>query len=500
MTWSTTSATSCPTRERLGRCYGSGFADLVFDEVLPSFPSEHRHHAFGVDEARLLANVYPWFFPRAAEAVASGDESRAFHDQLRGGITQEILYPARGGFGGFAAGFADKLDRDGIDVRTGVGDIDLEVQPGTHRVEWVEAGGPAHPGRALLLGAGVGPPVQSAGAAVPGRGDRPGRRSAAFGSTALRTRRTTRSWSAIPGSAINRVHFPDELRGTDEPPDADRVRLPSECGRVDAGRRRVARSVARRRARVGLLDEDHQVEEFDFRSFQMHFNAFGAEGRAAPGCRPLVAGSSEQSPSDRSVDGESQPEPVRAAGAAAGQRGADRPGRALRMIANSPSCPASVKPARPEQLTRGLVVAMYVGGERVHLLVPAERGFELAQHPATHALFAAACLDGEADRPDAVTDVDAHLTDRTTHALALSIDATRGPRARWETTPRAVPGRPRARIGSSGSTRGRCAARAPPRCRRAWRPGTTGRRSLAGGRRPPTGPPATRSPPARSAR
>jgi len=265
-----------PTRERLSDCYGPGFADLVFEEVLPSFPSEHRHHAFGVDEARLLANVYPWFFPRATQAVASNDESRAFHDRLRAGITQEIVYPARGGFGGFAAGFIDKLDRDRIDVRTGVGDIQLEVRPGTHRVEWVEAGGRLRADH-HFWGQGWAPlcgllelPCQDVATdrVVLGsfRLDRPAH--AAYHEILV----------GDPRFRINRVHFPDELRGTDEalmqiefafPAMADGWTLDADDWRD--------RWFEDARA-IGLLDEAHRVEEFDFRALKMHFNAFGAEG------------------------------------------------------------------------------------------------------------------------------------------------------------------------------------------------------------------------------
>ena len=54
-----------PTRKRLAECYGKEFTDLIFDETLPSLPAENRHRAFDIDEARLLTNIYPWFFPRA---------------------------------------------------------------------------------------------------------------------------------------------------------------------------------------------------------------------------------------------------------------------------------------------------------------------------------------------------------------------------------------------------------------------------------------------------
>jgi len=266
-----------PTRERLSRCYGSGYAELVMDEVLPSFPSEHRHREFGVEESQLLTNVYPWFFPRAEQALASEDESRAFHDRLRAGVTQEILYPAAGGFGGFAAGFLEKLDRDRIDVRTGVGDIHLEMHPGTHRVEWVEAAGERLSADHYFWGQGWAPLCDLLG--LPCQDVATDR--VALGSFRLDKPARTPYLEILVGDPrfrINRLHFPDELRGNADHLMQIEFAFPASADgwTLDAGEWR-DRWLEDTRA-IGLLDEAHRVEEFDFKAIKMHFNAFGAEG------------------------------------------------------------------------------------------------------------------------------------------------------------------------------------------------------------------------------
>ena len=43
--------TDRPTRENLAKFYGKPFADLIFDEALPSYPSDYRHCTLGVDES-----------------------------------------------------------------------------------------------------------------------------------------------------------------------------------------------------------------------------------------------------------------------------------------------------------------------------------------------------------------------------------------------------------------------------------------------------------------
>jgi glycine/D-amino acid oxidase-like deaminating enzyme len=274
-----------PTRDRLSRCYGQPFTDLVFDEVLPSFPSEARHLAFGVDEARLLTNIYPWFFPRARRA-SSADESRAFHDRLRAGIEQRILYPKAGGFGGFAEGFVRQFDPACIEVLTGIGDLSIDVVPGTHTIESVSTRNRRFTaphyfwaGSWSALCDLLGIPCQQAAT------DR-----VLLGSFRL-DRPAGEPWHEIlvgdPAHHLNRVSFPARFRESDDPLMQVEFAVPTaETWPTDADHwQRVWVDSARR---LGLLDAAHRVEEFDFRSFVMHFNGFGAEGEPLRDADPAL--------------------------------------------------------------------------------------------------------------------------------------------------------------------------------------------------------------------
>lgn len=275
-----------PTRERLSECYGTGFADLIFGEVLPSYPSESRHLQFGVDEARLLTNIYPWFFPRGKRSAPSADESRAFHDRLRTGTPQAVLYPAEGGFGSFAHSLADGLIADGVELVLGATDLEVVVGP-AHRAEYVATGdrcfaatryfwASAWPGLCAVLGL----PCQDVAT------DR-----VILGSLRLDRAPNTDHHELLVGDPslwINRIHFPSAFRGTtdhlmqvefavpiadatwSEDPDDWRTRW------VDDLRR------------LGILDTDHTIEDFDVRSFVMHFNGFGAEGEALRDADPTL--------------------------------------------------------------------------------------------------------------------------------------------------------------------------------------------------------------------
>lgn len=265
-----------PTRERLGRVYGRAFTDLIFDEVLPSYPSEARHRAFGVDESRLLANIYPWFFPRASRVSATGDESRTFHDRLRAGIPQRVLYPRQGGFGGFAEGFRRHFDPAVVEVQTGVDDLHVELCPGTHRIEWVGGNGrrftaphyfwaASWSGLCRLLGL----PCQEVAT------DR-----VMLGSFRLDRPAVTPCHEILvgdPAHHLNRIYFPGLFRESDEPLVQVEFAVPqaADWPTDPAHWQRVWLESLRR---LGLLQADHRVEEFDFRAFPLHFNGFGAEG------------------------------------------------------------------------------------------------------------------------------------------------------------------------------------------------------------------------------
>lgn len=265
-----------PTRERIARHYGKGYADLIFDEVLPSFPSESRHLAFGVDEARLLPNLYPWFFPRARRKPKTGDASRAFHDRLREGILQDILYPREGGFGGFAAGFVQKITAQGATLVTGAGDLALDLEPGTHTVRAVHALGRrftaphyfwATSWDALCKELGLPCQVVATDRVMLGsfRFDRPP--VSAFDEILV----------GDPKLRMSRVYFPQRFRCSAEHLMQVEFAVPvtSEPSLDEAHWRDVWLGDARA---LGLIGPEHRTEEFVLKSFVMHFNAFGMEG------------------------------------------------------------------------------------------------------------------------------------------------------------------------------------------------------------------------------
>lgn len=265
-----------PTRERLAACYGRDFTEFIYDEVLPSYPTENRHRQFGVDEALLLTNIYPWLFPRARRVGVPQDESRAFHDRLREGKEQTVLYPSAGGFGGFAEGFARKLDRRRVEIVLDAGDVQLDVEPGSHTVGSIEARGRTFRAERVFWAASwpalcglLGLPCQEVAT------DR-----MLLGSFRLDRPAATDYHEILvgdPSHRINRVYFPARFRESDEP-----------LMQVEYAFPRVEERPLEREwwldawwsdlLRLGLVGERHEVAEFDFRTFCLHYNAFGMEG------------------------------------------------------------------------------------------------------------------------------------------------------------------------------------------------------------------------------
>ena len=267
-----------PTRAQLARCYGPRFVDLVFDEVLPSYPSEHRHRAFGVDEARLLTNIYPWFFPRARRSAPGADLSRRFHDRLRDGVPQEILYPMAGGFGGFAEGFRRGLDPARVAVVTGTTDLHLELVPGTHQVAWASLGGRRLTARHWFW-AGAWPALCKL-LALPCQDVATDR--VLLGSFVLDRPAASPYHEILVGDPrhwLNRIAFPAKFRCAEDPLVQVEFAVPvAEPWPTDAGTW-LGRWEQDLRA-LGVLAPEHRIREADFRAFTMHFNGFGAEGEA----------------------------------------------------------------------------------------------------------------------------------------------------------------------------------------------------------------------------
>lgn len=275
-----------PTREALAKTYGRAYVDFVFDEVLPSYPTESRHLAFGVHESKLMANIYPWFFPRARRPE-SGDESRAFHDKLRAGVDQTILYPEEGGFGGFAEAFAASLEGTSVELLRGAKDADIELEPGTHRIRGVTAMGRRFEAPRYLWAGGWLQLTSLLGLSW----QNPATDRIVLGSFTL-SRAPDIAFDELlfgdPSHAINRLYFPARFRSSDEPlmqiefafPEADDER-PRDAEHYKA-------SWWKSLLEIGIVREDDRIETFDFKSFVLHFNAYGAEGEPLQDADPSV--------------------------------------------------------------------------------------------------------------------------------------------------------------------------------------------------------------------
>ena len=130
-----------PTRAEIARVYGEGFATIVFEEILPSYPSILWSREQGVPEEKLLGLIYPWFFPRARREPRAQDESSRFHAAARQSGEQSILYPEEGGFGGFIEGIVRGIDEGFASVQTGVKDIQCHFDKATRQLQGVQCDG-----------------------------------------------------------------------------------------------------------------------------------------------------------------------------------------------------------------------------------------------------------------------------------------------------------------------------------------------------------------------
>jgi len=265
-----------PTRDRLAKYYGPGYADLIYDEVLPSYPTENRHREFGVDESELLVNIYPWFFPRARRTPKRGDISRAFHDKLRSGIDQYIVYPLEGGFGGFGQGFVDSYDPDRIEVVTGASDVEIVREAGRHRIDHITAGGREFRAQRYFWASGWPDLCRLFEVEC----QNPTTDQIVLGSFRLSEPADTEFHEILcgdPQHKINRISFPGAFRGSSEPlmqvefafPVAENRPLDGEIWKnewLDSLRE------------LRILSERHGVEQFDLKTRPLHFNGYGMEG------------------------------------------------------------------------------------------------------------------------------------------------------------------------------------------------------------------------------
>jgi len=274
-----------PTRENLSRCYGAGFADLIFEEALPSYPSEHRHAAFGVEPWRLLTNIYPWFFPRVPRTTPAGPAASFQEKVRRGAVPEQVLYPTEGGFGAFVEALEGRLRARGVEILTHASDLALELEPETRSVRRMLAGGRLlRPGRVYWCGA-VGGLYRQLDLPLPDLAPDRFR----LGSFELRRPvegATTEILVADPEHAIDRISFRGNLAGIPNRLVQIEFAHPREDprfeGDAEAWRKRWLESLAR----LGVVADANEVLDFDFQSVPILYNAYGVEGRPMPEVEP----------------------------------------------------------------------------------------------------------------------------------------------------------------------------------------------------------------------
>jgi len=276
-----------PTRENLGRIYGAGFADLIFDEVLPSYPAEHRHARFGVPESRLLTNVYPWFFPRARRERPAARLSGSFQERVRRGeLPEQVLYPLEGGFGAFPAALRRRAEARGVDVVAGASDLAIDVEPGSARVRSITACGRSL--RAERVYWCASPTELQRVLGLPTPDVRPDR----FVLLSLELAREVEApWTEIlvgePEHRIDRISFRGRLAGIDnrlvQLEYAYPARGPGSVPEGSAAKPSFWLQGAMRSLRsLGLLEPGNEVRDHDLKRVPILYNAFGVEGVAMP--------------------------------------------------------------------------------------------------------------------------------------------------------------------------------------------------------------------------
>ena len=277
--------TDLPTRERLREYYGR-YSDFIFDEVFPSYRCEQRHKDLGVEEARLLTNIYPWFFPWARRKIVTDQESRVFHDRLRREEEQYILYPTEGGFASFAKAFCAKLGPN-VEVITDIPDLHFELEPGTHRINWLQAKDRRFESRHVFWCAAwpslcqlLNIPVQYLAT------DNLLLGSFRFNEPAMS------EYNEIlvgdPSFHIDRISFPGKFAQTNAPLLQLEFAFPVAHGSLPLEPQYWQQTWLSDLKRLGLLGGGHRLETFDFRKFRMHFNSFGAEGQECRDADPTL--------------------------------------------------------------------------------------------------------------------------------------------------------------------------------------------------------------------
>lgn len=273
-----------PTRQRLGEIYGRAFADFIFDEVLASYPAERRQLAFGVDEAALLRNIYPWFFPRVERVARDDNPHYRYQARVRAEGGEHVIYPDSGGFAGFAEGLAERARAAGVEFEVGARDLDVRMDSARRAVERVTANGRAFAsprvywcGPANVLLDLLGEPSFHAAPET-------------FALGSLQFERPLKCpylefIGGDPRHLIKRASCPGKLQGTAD----DVIQLEYHFPRDDEGAEGHGQEkpwwcetwLASLRE-LGIVQPDNEPLDIDVKLIPMHYNGFGCDGQPTP--------------------------------------------------------------------------------------------------------------------------------------------------------------------------------------------------------------------------
>jgi hypothetical protein len=270
-----------PTRANLAPYYGSEFVDLIFDEALPSYPSDHRHVELGVPEHEVMSVLYPWFFPRARRERLDVNQSRAYQDRIRAEAKEYLLYPDEGGFGTFAEGFRARIEAMGVDVLTDVADLAFDVDLERRHVRSVTAHGRRLAAPRLYWCAPPGPLMSLLEMDVPDL--KPDRFM--LGSFQL-ARPITCDYNELifgdPSHRINRISFPGKLALGDDDLVQIEFAFPEASGAYSHDTAFWCQTWRESLERLGIASKDNETVDVDVKSFRIMYNCYGVEGKPVP--------------------------------------------------------------------------------------------------------------------------------------------------------------------------------------------------------------------------
>ncbi|MHC5063814.1 MAG: FAD-dependent oxidoreductase [Planctomycetota bacterium] len=274
-------ATDVPNRSNLSKYYGSEFVDMIFDEGLPSYPSDHHHLQHGIDESQLVRDLYPWFFPRARRESLSTTLSRKYHDAARKARKEYVLYPEEGGFGGFAQALLRGLRQSGVDVILGAKDLSFDIDASSKYVRQVNVGGRSLSSPRVLWCA--------AASALYELLDRPAPHlkpdiyvigSFEFEKPVLE--RFNEVIIADPQHRINRMTFPGSFAKARNDLVQVEFAFPRDSKEYQRDPGVWREDWANSLQEMGIVGEGNALQAFDFKTFPIYYNTFGIDGQPAP--------------------------------------------------------------------------------------------------------------------------------------------------------------------------------------------------------------------------